>query len=71
MPLKLFFSDDNYAAKLALILDKARSQEHDVTETVIKIINDVRLNGDEALIALTKKFDSIDLMETGFQVTQN
>jgi len=63
--------DDNYAAKLALILDKARSQEHDVTETVIKIINDVRLNGDEALIALTKKFDSIDLMETGFQVTQN
>ena len=71
MPLKLFFSDDNYAAKLALILDKARLQEHDVTETVIKIINDVRLNGDEALIALTKKFDSIDLMETGFQVTQN
>ncbi|MBA00753.1 MAG: histidinol dehydrogenase [Rhodospirillaceae bacterium] len=71
MPLKLFFSDDNYAAKLALILDKARSQDHDVTETVIKIINDVRLNGDEALIALTKKFDSIDLMETGFQVTQN
>ena len=71
MPLKLFFSDDNYAAKLALILDKARSQEHDVTETVIKIINDVRLNGDEALIALTKKFDSFDLMETGFQVTQN
>jgi len=71
LPLKLFFSDDNYAAKLALILDKARSQEHDVTETVIKIINDVRLNGDEALIALTKKFDSIDLMETGFQVTQN
>ncbi|MDC1441190.1 histidinol dehydrogenase [Rhodospirillaceae bacterium] len=53
------------------MLDKARSQEHDVTETVIKIINDVRLNGDEALIALTKKFDSIDLMETGFQVTQN
>ena len=71
MPLKLFFSDDNYAAKLALILDKARSQEHDVTETVIKIINDVRLNVDEALIALTKKFDSIDLMETGFQITQN
>tara|TARA_Y100000385_G_scaffold57351_1_gene55068 strand:+ start:222 stop:1520 length:1299 start_codon:yes stop_codon:yes gene_type:complete len=71
LPLKLFFSDDNYAAKLALILDKARSQDHDVTETVIKIINDVRLNGDEALIALTKKFDSIDLMETGFQVTQN
>ena len=71
MPLKLFFSDDNYAEKLALILNKARSQEHDVTETVIKIINDVRLNGDEALVVLTKKFDSVDLMETGFQVTQN
>tara|TARA_B110000438_G_scaffold16_1_gene27 strand:- start:147 stop:1445 length:1299 start_codon:yes stop_codon:yes gene_type:complete len=71
VPLKLFFSDDNYAEKLALILNKARSQEHDVTETVIKIINDVRLNGDEALVVLTKKFDSVDLMETGFQVTQN
>jgi histidinol dehydrogenase len=71
LPLKLFSSDHNYAEKLSLILDKARSQEHDVTDTVIKIINDVRLNGDEALIALTKKFDSIDLMETGFQVTQN
>ena len=69
MPLKLCATDKHYAEKLDQLLRKERAEATDVADVVSKIIEDVRHNGDEALIALTKKFDSIDLTEKGFRVS--
>ena len=69
MPLKLCATDKHYAEKLDQLLKKERAESKDVADVVSKIIEDVRHNGDEALIALTKKFDSIDLTEKGFRVS--
>ena len=69
MPLKLSAKDRDYAQKLDLLLKQERAGTQDVADVVSDIIDDVRRNGDAALIALTKKFDSIDLAEKGFRVS--
>ena len=69
MPLKLSAKDRDYAEKLDLLLKQQRAETQDVADVVSDIIDDVRRNGDAALIALTKKFDSIDLAEKGFRVS--
>ena len=69
MPLKLSAKDRDYAQKLDLFLKQERAETQDVADVVSDIIDNVRRNGDAALIALTKKFDSIDLAETGFRVS--
>ena len=69
MPLKLSAKDRDYAQKLDLLLKQVRAETQDVVDVVSDIIDDVRRNGDAALIALTKKFDSIDLAEKGFRVS--
>ena len=52
-----------------MLLKQERAGTQDVADVVSDIIDDVRRNGDAALIALTKKFDSIDLAEKGFRVS--
>jgi len=69
LPLKLSAKDRDYAQKLDLLLKQERAGTQDVADVVSDIIDDVRRNGDAALIALTKKFDSIDLAEKGFRVS--
>ena len=69
MPVKLCATDKDYAEKLDQLLNKERAEAKDVADVVSKIIEDVRHNGDAALIALTKRFDSIDLTEKGFRVS--
>ena len=69
MPLKLCATDKDYAEKWDQLLNKERAEATDVADVVSKIIEDVRHNGDAALIELTKKFDSIDLTEKGFRVS--
>ena len=69
MPLKLSAKDKNFTQKLDLLLKQARAETQDVADVVSDIIDDVRHNGDAALIALTKKFDLIDLTEKGFRVS--
>lgn len=39
-------------------------------EKVRKIINDIKLQGDEAILHYTKKFDGVDIKKLGFKVTQ-
>ena len=43
------------------LIQKRQSKKVDVGNTVRKIIDDVRQNGDRALLALTQKFDGADL----------
>jgi histidinol dehydrogenase len=47
--------DRYYAQKLDLLLKQVRAETQDVADVVSNIIDDVRRNGDAALIALTKK----------------
>jgi histidinol dehydrogenase len=71
LPLKFSSTDSDYYEKLEVLLNSKRSQNLDVTDVVAQIIKDVRHDGDDALIALTKKFDGIDLVKVGFRVTPN
>jgi histidinol dehydrogenase len=71
LPLKFSSTDSDYNEKLELLLSSKRSQDLDVSDIVERIIKDVRHVGDDALIALTKKFDGVDLGVVGFRVTPN
>ena len=71
MPLKFSSTDNDYYEKLEALLSSSRSQDFDVTDVVAQIIKDVQHRGDDALIALTKKFDGINLGKVGFRVTPN
>ena len=62
----IFFSQDkNFLAQFSNFLHTRENSSSDVTETVKKIINDVKLRGDKALFDYTKKFDHIDLSKEG------
>lgn len=42
-----------------------------ITSTVAKVLEDVKLNGDEAVIKYTKKFDKIKLPVRELRVTES
>jgi histidinol dehydrogenase len=69
LPLRFTNTDSDYHEKLETLLSSKRSQDLDVTDVVAQIINDVQHDGDDALIALTQKFDGVDLVKVGFRVT--
>jgi len=56
--------------KLEKIYNRGQSRQLRVEEKVRKIIEDVRLIGDEALIKYTKKFDGVKLMPRQLKVSQ-
>ncbi len=47
--------------------ERRAGSKRDVTSIVEGIIDDVRKNGDEALLRLTAKFDGVDLSEVGIE----
>ena len=53
-------SDNNFNESIQKILNRAENVPKEVEETVNKIINDIKLNGDLALINYTQKFDGHD-----------
>jgi histidinol dehydrogenase len=53
-------SDNNFNESIKKILNRAENVPKEVDETVNKIINDIKLNGDLALINYTQKFDGHD-----------
>ena len=53
-------SDNNFNESIQKILNRAENVPKEVDETVNKIINDIKLNGDLALINYTQKFDGHD-----------
>ncbi len=52
------------------LLKRSPSNYGDYAETVEKIVNDVRDNGDEALFSYTKKFDKADINSSNVLVTK-
>lgn len=61
MPLRLEAGQDNFARAFEDLLDTRRETGADVRDDVAAILAQVRSGGDAALIALTAKFDRLEL----------
>jgi histidinol dehydrogenase len=70
MPLRLSTSDSGFASAFEAFLATKREASADVDQAVRAIVSDVRTNGDKALIALSQKFDAVDLGAVGIRVTE-
>ena len=55
--LRAHVNDEDFAGRFAALQAMKREQSVDVNEAVAAIIDDVRQRGDDALIALTEKYD--------------
>jgi len=70
MPIRLDNRSADFPARFAAFLATKRETAQDVEQAVRAIIDDVRKNGDRALVALSQKFDRIDLDKLGIRVSQ-
>ncbi len=61
MPVFLNTRDADFAARFRVFLDSKRESDTDVDDIAAAIIADIRAHGDDALIALTAKFDHLHL----------
>src|SRR5215468_3252939 len=68
MPLRLDSRAPDFAARFRAFLATKREASADVETAVRAIIAEVAAGGDAALIALTRKFDRIDLAQAGLKV---
>jgi histidinol dehydrogenase len=70
MPIRLDTQAADFAQRFRAFLDTKREAALDVEEAVREIIAQVRQGGDRALIALTNKFDRVDLSKSGLRLAQ-
>src|SRR3974390_928913 len=68
MPIRLDTRDADFAERFAAFLAAKREASQDVEDVVKAIIADVVARGDKALIALSQKFDRVDLDAAGVRV---
>ncbi len=69
--MKLIRTDSRGFAKVrSQLLSRGVTYGESIESSVRKIINDVRVNGDKALIKYTKKFDNVSLTPAILQVDQ-
>ena len=68
MPIRLDTRDADFAGRFAAFLAAKREASQDVEDAVKAIIADVVARGDKALIALSQKFDRVDLDAVGLRV---
>lgn len=69
MPIRLTTASPDFPAGFAAFLATKREVSADVDAAVRDIVAEVATRGDEALIALSRKFDRVDLLKLGLQVT--
>jgi len=69
MPVSLNTADSEFARQFDAFLAARREEEADVSQTVARIIADVRERGDAALAELTRRFDEIDLTTSSVRVS--
>jgi histidinol dehydrogenase len=69
MTLRLDASAPDFEQRFIELLAMKRESSQDVDNTVRDIIADVVARGDDALIDLSKRFDRIDLAQTGIAVS--
>ncbi len=69
MAKRLDTSDPDFQSAFTALLAEKREVSDEVDGVVSGIIRDVRTQGDKALVALSRKFDRIDLVKRGIAVT--
>jgi len=69
MPIRLDARAPDFAGRFRAFLATKREAAADVEAAVRAILAEVAEGGDAALIALTRKYDRIDLSATGLKVT--
>ena len=63
----IFFSEDvNFFLNFGRFLETREQTNTVITDSVRKVIEDVKINKDAAVIKYTKKFDNIDLDRLGY-----
>ena len=70
MPVQLDTTDRDFDSAFATFLASKRETSEDVDAAVREIIAHVRRDGDAALMALTEKFDRLDLAKVGVRVSE-
>lgn len=68
MAIRLSSRDADFGARFSAFLATKREVSAEVDATVAQIVDAVRANGDTALIEFTRRFDRLDLAETGIAV---
>jgi len=68
MPVRLDTSHADFKQRFSTLLATKREAAQDVEQAVRAIIGEVAAGGDDALLALTKKFDRVDLSVIGLRV---
>jgi histidinol dehydrogenase len=61
LPVRLVNTDSNFEQQFGELLTAKREVSTDVSETVASIIDNVRINGDSALIDYTRQFDRMSV----------
>lgn len=69
--MKIRKIEDVTKEELNNLLNRKFRENPEIENRVRKIIEDVRTNGDEALVRITKEFDKCDLSKTGFYVSES
>ena len=69
MVRRLNQNDADFAAQFDALLAMKREASQDVNDVVTAIIDNVRENGDQALIDYTLKFDRLDLRQTAMAIS--
>jgi histidinol dehydrogenase len=70
MPKRLTTADPAFEEAFRAFLAEKREVSADVDAAVGEIIKAVRRSGDDALVALSKKFDYVDLDAVGLRITE-
>jgi histidinol dehydrogenase len=70
MPLHLEANASTFEDHFQGLLAQKREVSQEVSEAVSSIISDVRHHGDQALVSLSHRFDSVDLEKLGLRVNQ-
>lgn len=71
MPKRLTTADKDFETAFQSFLAEKREVSADVDASVREIIDTVRRDGDKALLAYSKRFDSVDLVRVGLRVGQD
>ena len=69
MPQRLRTKDSDFEQGFTKLLHSKRESSPQVHQVVADILTDVRLDGDDALIELTRKFDRVDLRAESLRIT--
>lgn len=70
MPLRLSTQDQDFESRFVSFLNRNRETTEDVSAVVRAILEDVRSNGDDALLRYTAKFDRLELSPQSLAVTE-